>query len=45
MNVQNKNGNPYEESCKVLRDNDPEQISKMLVRVKAYLGHKGIKVA
>ena len=45
MNVQNQNGNPYELACSVLAENDPEQISKMLVRCKVYLGKKGIKVA
>lgn len=45
MNVQNQNGNPYELACSALAENDPEQISKMLVRCKVYLGKKGIKVA
>lgn len=45
MNVQNQSGNPYEMACSALAENDPEQISKMLVRCKNYLGHKGIQVA
>ena len=45
MNVQNQNGNPYELACSALAENDPEQISKMLVRCKNYLSFKGIQVA
>ena len=45
MNVQNQNGNPYDLACSALAENDPEQIAKMLVRCKNYLGHKGIQVA
>lgn len=45
MNVQNQSGNPYEMACSALAENDPEQIAKMLVRCKNYLGHKGIQVA
>ena len=45
MNVQNQNGNPYELACSALAENDPEQISKMLVRCKKYLSFKGIQVA
>ena len=45
MNVQNQNGNPYEMACEALAENNPEQISKMLVRCKDYLGRKGIQVA
>ena len=45
MNVQNQSGNPYDMACMALAENDPEKISKMLVRCKNYLGHKGIQVA
>lgn len=45
MNVTNPSGNPYDMACEALAENDPAQISKMLVRVKSYLGHKGIQVA
>ena len=45
MNVQNQSGNPYEMACSALAENDPEQISKMLVRCKNYLSFKGIQVA
>lgn len=45
MNVQNQNGNPYDLACEALAENDPEKISKMLLRTIAYLGRKGIQVA
>ena len=45
MNVQNQSGNPYDLACSALAENDPEQISQMLIRCKNYLGHKGIQVA
>lgn len=45
MNVKNQNGNPYEMACEALADNNPEEISKMLVRCQKYLSYKGIQVA
>ena len=45
MNVKNPNGNPYEMACRALAENDTEQISRMLVRVKVYLSKKGVQVA
>lgn len=45
LNVQNPSGNPYEMARKTLSENNPAEISKMLVRIKSYLGHKGMKVA
>jgi hypothetical protein len=45
MNVKNQNGNPYEMACEALADNNPENISKMLVRCQKYLSYKGIQVA
>lgn len=45
LDVENQNGNPFNLACEALAENDPEKISKMLVRVTKYLGAKGKQVA